>query len=35
VNFQPNTTSSVQKIVDVFIGDLSTGLKKKEVYEEK
>jgi len=32
VNFQPNNTSSVQKLVDVFIGDLSAGSKKKEIF---
>jgi hypothetical protein len=27
VNFLPNTTSSVQKLLDTFLGDLTTGKK--------
>jgi len=30
VKFEPNTTSAIHKIVDVFIGDLSTGIETKE-----
>ena len=30
MKFQPNSTSSLQKIVDTFLGDLSTGIETKE-----
>ncbi|CAF0972599.1 unnamed protein product [Rotaria sordida] len=30
VKFEPNTSSSIQKIVDTFLGDLSAGVETKE-----